>query len=257
MLSITSSLLLSHAVCAQETAAEKGRAIAAEADRRASGFVDSAESFTMTLRDDRGRERVRTLRVQVLERDNDGDWSLTVFDEPADVQGTALLTYAHGIEPDDQWIYLPALRRVKRISSRNRSGPFMGSEFAFEDMSDFELEKYQYTYLRDETCGDDLCVVSEWVPQYPHSGYSRTVIWIDQSEYRTRKIEFYDTRGAHLKTLELSDFKLFGDRYWRPMHWEMHNHQNNKTTLLDYNTIELGVGLMERDFDQKALKRAR
>lgn len=235
-----------------------GRAIAAEADRRDTGFVDSDSSFVMTLRDDRGRERVRRMRVQTLERDGEGDWSLAIFDQPADVKGTALLTYAHGIDPDDQWIYLPALRRVKRISSSNRSGPFMGSEFAFEDMSSFELEKYDYRFLREEPCAEQLqCYVSQWLPLYQHSGYSRTVSWIDQQEFRTWKVEFYDTADRLKKTLTLSDYRLFAGRFWRPMHWEMTNHLTGKTTVLDYERIEFGTGLDARDFDQNALKRAK
>ena len=258
-LTLLASLLLvcAPSVAQSNDAAHRGLEIAKEADKRASGFVDSEESFTMTLRDSRDRERVRTLRVHTLERDDDGDWSMTMFDEPADVRGTALLTYSHGLEPDDQWIYLPAMRRVKRISSRNRSGPFMGSEFAFEDMSAFELEKFSYRYLRDEHCGDDLCFVVEWTPLYEHSGYTRLIVWTDQTEYRTHRIEYYDSRDQHLKTLSLSNFKLFKDRFWRALHWEMENHQNHKTTVLDYNSIEFGVGLSDRDFDQKALQRAR
>ena len=242
---------------ADSAAADKGAAIATEADRRASGYVDSEESLTMALRDSKRRERLRTMRIKTFERTDDGDWSLTIFDEPADVKGTALLTYSHGVDPDDQWIYLPALKRVKRISSKNRSGPFMGSEFAFEDMSAFELEKYSYRYLRDEPCGELNCFVSEWIPAYEHSGYTRMEIWHDQDEYRGHRIEFFDRVGKHLKTLLISDYRLYDERFWRALHWEMTNHKTGKITLLDFNNIEFGVGLTERDFDQNALKRAK
>lgn len=238
-------------------AVEKGLAIAMEADQRFSGYVDSEESFTMVLRDSKGRERLRTMRMRTFERSDDGDWSLTIFDKPADVKGTALLTYSHGLDPDDQWIYLPALKRVKRISSKNRSGPFMGSEFAFEDMSAFELEKYSYRYLRDEACSALQCFVSEWVPLYEHSGYSRMESWHDQEAYRLQRIDFFDRKNKHVKTLRLDDYKLYDDRFWRAHSWEMSNHKNGKTTVLNFNTINLGVGLTERDFDQTSLKNAR
>ena len=133
----------------------------------------------------------------------------------------------------------------------------MGSEFAFEDMSDFMLEKYSYRYLRDEPCGQLQCFVSEWIPAYKHSGYTRIEVWHDQDEYRTQKIQFYDRVGTHLKTLTVGDFKLYKARFWRPMHWEMNNHKTGKTTLLNFNSIVLGVGLTERDFDQNSLKRAK
>ena len=74
-------------------------------------------------------ESKRELEIRTLEVKDDGDKSLTVFHTPRDVRGTALLTFSHGVDPDDQWLYLPALRRVKRIASNNQSGPFMGSEF--------------------------------------------------------------------------------------------------------------------------------
>ena len=244
-------------VFAATEAETRGSAIAEEAEKRASGFVDSEESFTMLLRDKRGRERKRTLRSKSFERADDGDWSLTIFDEPADVKGTAMLTYSHGLDPDDQWLYLPALKRVKRISSKNRSGAFMGSEFAFEDLSDFEMEKYSYKYLRDEACGDLICFVSEWIPAYEHSGYTRIEVWHDQSEYRTQRIDFYGRNGSHLKTLVFSDFSLYNERFWRAHTMQMTNHKNGKSTLLNFNSIEFGVGLTERDFDQNSLKRAK
>ncbi len=211
----------------------------------------------MVLRDNKGRERRRTLRAKTLERENDGDWSLTIFDQPADVKGTAMLTYSHGLDPDDQWLYLPALKRIKRISSKNRSGPFMGSEFAFEDMSDFMIEKYSYRYLRDEPCGQLTCYVSEWIPAYEHSGYSRIEVWHDQQEYREQKVEFFDRRRNRLKTLMVSDYHLYNDRFWRPHSLEMSNHRTGKSTLLKYSDIVLGVGLTERDFDKNSLKRAK
>lgn len=249
--------LLTISVMSEDEAGLRGREIAAEADRRASGFVDSEESFTMTLRDKKGRERIRTLRLKSMERSDDGDWGLTVFDEPRDVKGTAFLSYSHGLQPDDQWIYLPALKRVKRISSKNRSGPFMGSEFAFEDLSDFALEKYSYLFLREDACGEQRCFVSEWTPLYEHSGYSRMEVWHDTEHYRVQKIEFYDRRANHLKTLTLNDYQLHKDRFWRAHQWQVQNHRNERSTQLHYNSINLGVGLTDRDFDRNALKRAR
>ncbi len=234
-----------------------GAKIAAEADRRESGFVDSEETLTMVLRDNRGRERTRTLRAKTFEHLGAGDWSLTIFDQPADVKGTAMLTYSNGLEADDQWLYLPALKRVKRISSKNRSGPFMGSEFAFEDLSDFELEKYTYRYIGDEPCGELTCFVTEWVPAYEHSGYARVEVWHDQVEYRVQKIVHYDRRDALLKTLVYEDYQLHNDRFWRASTLQMTNHKNGKTTLLHYHDIKFGVGLSEHDFDQNALKRAK
>ena len=156
LLLILASLPLS---CLAQTDEERGLEIAVEADRRDSGFHDSRASMKMILRNRQGDESIRLIRVRTLEQEDDGDKSLTTFDQPADVKGTNFLSFTHKSGPDDQWLYLPALKRVKRISSRNKSGPFMGSEFAYEDLSSQEVEKYTYRYLRDEVYEGhgDLC----------------------------------------------------------------------------------------------------
>jgi hypothetical protein len=157
---------------------EKGLAIAVEADRRDSGFGDSSAKLVMILRSRGGDEKNRELRSEILEQKDNGDRSLVVFESPADVKGTALLTYSHKTGDDDQWLYLPALKRVKRIGSSNNSGPFMGSEFAYEDLASQEVEEFTYKWLRDETCpgkeyGSQKCFVIEQYPIDTDSGYSR------------------------------------------------------------------------------------
>ena len=103
----------------------------------------------------------REMRQMSLEVPTDGDKNIMVFDRPRDLKGTAILTFTHKTTPDEQWLYLPALKRVKRISSADKSGPFMGSEFAYEDLSSQEVEKYVYRYLRDESLEGELCFVVE------------------------------------------------------------------------------------------------
>ncbi|MDE0362481.1 MAG: outer membrane lipoprotein-sorting protein, partial [Rhodospirillaceae bacterium] len=163
----------------QETPEEKGLRIAREASARDDGFGDFTAGMTMVLRDRHGRESVRRMRFKVLEVPGDGDKSLFVFDQPRDVRGTALLTHAHTNAQDDQWLYLPALKRVKRINAARRSGSFMGSEFSYEDMSSQEVNEYTYKYLREEPCGEFTCTVTEQVPLDKKSGYSRKVVWQD------------------------------------------------------------------------------
>jgi len=118
-----------------ETVEEKGHSIAREADRRDSGWGDAQARLRMVLRNRHGQESVRQLDVRFLEVPQDGDKTFGYFHDPADVKGSALLTFSHKTESDDQWLYLPALKRVKRIASADKSGAFMGSEFAYEDLS--------------------------------------------------------------------------------------------------------------------------
>jgi len=240
-----------------ETPEEKGLRIAHVADERDNGWKDQTADLTMILRNRAGSESVREIRTKTLEVQGDGDKSLSLFDEPADIKGTAMLTFSHSLKPDDQWLYLPALKRVKRIASRNKSGPFMGSEFAFEDLSSQEVEKYRYRYLREETCGKGWqCHVMERIPAYKYSGYSRQIVWLDTREYRPVKLEFYDRKGAHLKTLEWTGYKPYGN-YWRADGMFMKNHLTGKATTLKWSNYRFGTGLDSGDFSRNALARLR
>jgi len=240
-----------------ETVEEKGLAIAQEADRRDAGFHDFSATLSMLLRNAQGEESLREMRTQALEVEQDGDKTLIVFDDPPDVRGTALLTYSHKTGDDDQWLYLPALKRVKRIASKNKSGPFMGSEFAYEDLASQEVEKYTYKFLREEQLDGQAMFVMERYPVDPNSGYTRQTVWIDQAEYRPFRIEFQDRKESLLKTLEFRDYKQYLDRYWRASAMFMQNHQTGKSTLLSWKEYRFQVGLGENDFTQNSLKRAR
>lgn len=238
-----------------QSAEAKGLEIATAARAYDRGFKDFTADMVMTLKNKTGETSTRLIRIRTLEVEDDGDKSLSIFDEPKDVKGTAMLTYSHGLEADDQWLYLPALKRVKRISSRNKSGPFMGSTFAFEDLGSQEIEKYSYKFLREEACGEWQCYVTERFPAYQHSGYTRQVAWIDKEGYRMVKTEFYDRKKALLKTLLASDYQQFLGHYWRPGKMLMENHQSGKSTILEWNNYQFQTGLSGDDFRSQALKR--
>ncbi len=240
-----------------ETPDEQGLAIATEADRRDTGFGHYTNNVRMILRNKHGQESVREIRIKTLEVADDGDKSLTIFDQPRDIKGTALLSFTHKQGPDDQWLYLPALKRVKRIASDNKSGPFMGSEFAYEDISSQEVEKYTYKFLRDDTLDGMDVFVFERYPVDKKSGYTRQVIWLDRENYKERKVEFYDRKNAPLKTLLITDYNLYLDKYYRAGNMYMENHQTGKSTRLLQTDYDFDVELTDRDFDKNALKRAR
>ena len=248
---------LSIAQLQAQTPEEKGLEIAKEIKARDLGWGDSQSDLTMILRDRKGREVVREMSSKSLEVEGDGDKGLTVFSTPLDVKGTAFLSFSHIVGDDDQWLYLPALKRVKRIASRNKSGPFLGSEFAFEDLSSFEVEKNTYKYLRDEACGDLTCYVVEMDPVDKFSGYTRVVAWIDQDHYRVQKIDFYDRRDTLLKTLTIEGYQLYKDKYWRADKQMMVNHKNGKSTDILVKNIQFDTGLTDADFNEKKLARAR
>lgn len=238
-------------------AEQRGLEIAREADRLDQGFGDLTANLEMILKTRRGQESRRRMRVRTLEVAEDGDKTLVIFDEPKDVQGTALLTFSHKSGDDDQWLYLPALKRVKRISSSNRSGPFMGSEFAYEDLSSQEVEEFTYRYLRDEDLDGQPTYVIERFPKDPKSGYTRQVVWLDQEAYRALKIDYYDRKETLLKTLEQSEFQQYLGRHWRPGRMHMTHHQNGKVTDLLWTDFAFKTGLKDGDFDRNSLARAK
>jgi outer membrane lipoprotein-sorting protein len=240
-----------------QTPQEKGLELAVAADKRGAGFVDSQSSKQMTLINKQGKESQRSLRVKVLEGTTEGDKSLTIFDTPRDQKGTALLTYTHKDKSDDQWLFLPALKRVKKISSRNKSGPFVGSEFAFEDIGAQEVEKYTYLYVGEESVAGLDCYKLERFPTDKYSGYTRQIVWMEKEDYRVVKVEYYDRKKSLLKTLEASEWTLYNDKFWRSHKSVMTNHQTGKSTRLNFSDYKFSVGLKSADFTKNSLKRVR
>lgn len=236
---------------------QRGLEIAQERKLRDQGWVDSLSTMEMILTDSQGASSTRLMRLKSLEVDGDGDKGLTIFDQPRDVKGTAFLNHSHITEADDQWLYLPALKRVKRISSRNKSGPFMGSEFSYEDLSSFELEKYRFTYLKQEQLNGSETFVLQQIPTDKHSGYTKQIAWLDTEHYRPLKVEFYDRRGALLKTLTFSDYQQYLSKFWRAHKMVMVNHLSGKSTELNTSDMQFQTGLSEKDFQKNVLKRIR
>lgn len=239
-------------------AAQKGFGIAARSDRSDAGFGDSQVDATMILRNKAGQETTREFSFSTLEKENEdvGDKSLIVFQTPRDVEGTALLSHAKILEADDQWLYLPALKRVKRIASTNKSGAFVGSEFAFEDFTLTELNKFSYEYIGEEALDGSAMDVVDRIPLYEKSGYTKQRAWVDQEVFQTRKLEFYDRKGALLKTLTLGDYRNY-DGIWRAHELSMVNHQTGKETVLSYGEFTFKSGLDANDFQQAVLTRLR
>ncbi|MCF6346777.1 MAG: outer membrane lipoprotein-sorting protein [Flavobacteriaceae bacterium] len=235
------------------SSAQNGLEIAKAADIADTGFGSSTVQLKMTLKNKNGQTSEREMSTKTLELKNDGDKSLITFNTPKDVKGTATLTFTHKIGSDDQWLYLPSIKRVKRISSSNKSGPFMGSEFAYEDLSSQEVEKYTYKFVKAQ--GDILIVDQD--PVDPKSGYTRRVVSYNKEKgYRIEKVEFYDRKNALLKTLMYSGYKQYKGKYWRASTMVMSNHQSNKETTLQFSDYNFDQELSEDDFSQNALKRA-
>jgi predicted RND superfamily exporter protein/outer membrane lipoprotein-sorting protein len=236
---------------------QKGLEVSAKSDRSDRGFEDSITVVTMTLHNTKGEQAKRVMEFKTLEVQDEslGDKSVVVFRYPTDISGTSLLSHAKILDQDDQWLYLNSMKRVKRISSKNKSGPFMGSEFAFEDLTSQELNKYEYKWLNTESCGDFICDVVERIPLYEFSGYTRQKVWIDQDVYQLRKIEYFDRKNDLLKTLKLSEYKQYKG-IWRSHFWDMKNHQTKKKTELSFASFTFHNALTDIDFSKSRLRGA-
>ncbi|WP_424972325.1 outer membrane lipoprotein-sorting protein [Dinoroseobacter sp. S76] len=239
-----------------QTAEEKGFAIAQKSDLSDKGFGRSSVDVTMTLTNRAGARTTRALQIDTLEKSGrgNGDRSMIQFFSPGDVDGTALLSHARVTAADDQWLYLPSLSRVKRISSANKSGPFVGSEFSFEDLTISELGKFEYRYLETRRVDGMEMSILECTPAYSRSGYSRVLCHFDTKTNQPRKFVFFDRGGQRLKTLTLTDYKRYGS-VWRAQTQTMVNHLTGKTTVLEFGPFDFNARLGRNDFEPSALER--
>ena len=239
-----------------ETPEQKGLAVATKIDKANEGFKTDVSKVQMDLIN-RHQDRIRrTMTIDTVEGQTDGDKSKVEFLTPADVNGTKLLTWTHKKGDDDQWLYMPAIKRIKRISSRNKSGSFMGSEFAYEDMSSQEVEKYTYKYIKDAELEGRKVWMYERVPVDKRSGYTRQIVWADQEYMNALKVEYYDRKNELLKTATFKDYKKFG-KFWRVGTIDMFNHQTKKRSTLVWKSRSLGDSLDDDDFESDVFGRLR
>jgi outer membrane lipoprotein-sorting protein len=240
-----------------QSAEQRGTAIAERNDRTDRGWRTSSVNLTMTLTTRAGQSTSRQLRFDSIEKqgEGNGDKTLVTFDTPADVRGTILLSHAKILASDDQWLFLPQLRQVRRISSANKSGPFVGSEFAFEDLTGGEFGKYSYKYLETKTINGAQVDVVECTPRYERSGYSKINCYFDTRNYQLRRLEFFNRANQLSKTLVLDDLRAYPGGFIRSHSQTMTNNLTGRVTTLRFGTYRFGVPLNQRDFEAAALER--
>ncbi len=232
---------------------EKGLEIAIKTDQADNGFVGEKADMELKLINAHGDVITRKMSMKTKEGTSSGDRTIISFSWPADVKGTKLLTWSHKDRDDDQWLYLPAIKRVKRISSTNKSASFMGSEFSYEDFSGREVEKYTYKWIEDTEVDGRPVWVTERYPRESNSGYSRTKSWTDQEYLNVVKVEYYDRRGGLLKTAEFKGYKKI-DKFWRMGEIDMYNHQTRKRSVMTWTSRDLGVEFYDDEFETDALQ---
>lgn len=238
-------------------AQNRGLEIAKNYSEAYTGWQSYTCNSKMILQNEHGEQTVRFLTNKNLEQVEEGDQSMIVFNSPRDVKGTAILTYTHKESSDDQWLFLPAIKRVKRIASNNKSGPFAGSEFAYEDLSSQEIEKYTYKYVKAEVYNNINCDVIERDPIDTKSGYKYMHVYHNpEQNYRIEKIVYFDRKGEKYKTLVYNDYQIYKDKYWFPGELHMMNVQTKKETKILFESYDFDAKLDESDMNQAKLRNA-
>lgn len=245
-------LFISFQVSQAKTPEQKGYEIAKKSEKMDDGFKGEQATMEMILINAHGEKIERKMTSKTKEVKGDGDKGIITFLWPADVKGSKMLTHTHKADDDDQWLYLPALKRVKRISSRSKTGSFMGSEFSYEDLSSQEVEKYTYKYLRDEKVGGQDCWVVERYPKDKNSGYKRQISWIAKSHVHGIKMEYFDRKNELLKTAMFSGYKKING-FWRPSTIKMVNHQTKKSSILKWTGRKVGISFPDKEFHKNSL----
>ena len=215
---------------------------------------DQTSVLTMTLTNKSGQTRVR--KIQQYTKDlGDTEKSIMFFLSPADVKNTSFMNWSYDSDKaDDQWIYLPALKKVKRISSDSKSDYFMGSDFTYDDLGDRKLDADVHKLLRTEKVDGIDCYVVESVSKDEDYMYSKTITWIRKDNFVGMKKEFYDEDEDLLKVLKIKKVEKISG-FWVITHSEMKNVQKNHKTSMQLSAIKINTGVSASKFTDRMMMR--
>lgn len=217
---------------------------------------------TMTLINDKGQQRVRKTHSVNLLQPNGIDSKLMIrFLFPGDVEGTGYLQVQHYDGEDDMWIYLPALKKVRRLVANNKKDSFVGSDFSYGDILLPVVDTYKYTLLNSETLDSEDCWVIESAPASEQIkkdyGYAKKTLWIRKSNFMEKKVEYFDAAGRPLKTMlvpEVQEVDPVNHKWWA-MKREVKNHQTGHSTLLTFEALDPKQAVGEDFFTTRYLER--
>ncbi len=212
----------------------------------------------MTLVNKRGGERKRQLEQYTMTDSDNNRSSLIKFLAPADIKGTGLLSIEHSSRDDDQWLYLPAFNKTRRISPSNESDYFVGTDFTFEDLNREDLEDFDYSFLADTSFEGAACYHILAVPvsdsKLKESGYSKREMLIRKVDFILVSVEFYDRSGELQKIYKSGDIKKIGDKH-RAYRMKMKTLKSGHKTILIFNEIKLNQGVDREVFTERYLMR--
>ncbi len=225
--------------------------------------LDGSEAVVkMSIIDNRGNARTREISMATkLFDDGKTEKRIYRFLSPADVKGTGVLVFDYEDKADDIWVFLPALRKSRRVVSSERSKSFMGSEFSYADLNIPELSDYDYKVIKDENVAGASCTVIEVTPKSDSvaksEGYSKKLYWVEKSNYAVRKGEFFDLKGKLLKVLTADNVKLVDSKKkrYRTMKMEMENKQSGRKSIFETTKIANAPNTKDEYFTTSYLER--
>lgn len=215
---------------------------------------DMTADLDMILTNSRGATRERSIKQYSLDT-GEVEKKLMFFLSPADVRDTSFMSWSYNDgRDDDQWIYLPALRRVKRISSDSKNDRFMGSDFTYDDLGERHPSEDSHTILREETVDGEPCYLVESVPKGDDDPFSKTLSWIAKEKWVGLKKEYYDEEGNEYKTLRIDEYKKI-DGYWIITDMTMKDLEREHSTRLEMEDVSFDNGLSGSFFSERQMKR--
>ena len=222
---------------------------------------DSTQDATFRLVNAQGQERVRetTGQTKLLPGTTDNR-RIIVFTSPADIRGTKTLLVEHSGADDDIWIYLPAMKKVRRLVASNKKDSFVGTDFSYGDVIGHKVEDWSHKLVREEMVGALDCWVIESTPTTPQvadtSGYSRRISWIDKRSFVALRTDIFDMQGALLKRITQEDVREVDaeNNRWQPMRLIAENAQTGHQTIIELKNFKAHVGVSDAAFTPRALE---
>ena len=223
-------------------------------------WTDRTQRLQLKIIDRRGSERVRDLDIYMKKYPDDANRSILFFQAPAEIKGTGFLQWANAHKGDEQWLFLPELKRVRQISGGSKRESFVGTDFSYEDLAivsqilDWTDADAQTSLLRDESIDGSTASVIEFTPTGKDIGYGRVRIALRRADSVVLRYEFVDKKDAVAKILTVGDIRPVG-AIPSAFHMDMQNVQNRSRTLVDFSSITYDSGLADDVFTQRTLER--
>lgn len=222
---------------------------------------DESVSINMILTNKKGKTRERSITLTTKTNREGEQNSLIKFNAPQNVSGTGLLTIEHLNKEDDQWLYLPALKRSRRISSANQTDPFMGTDFTYEDLNTENINEYTYELLGEENIkGISTYKIKATSIDESHakdSGYHHRILWVRKQDYIVTKINYFNKSRVLSKTLSADDIKEISNTGVSRAHTViMKNLKTSHSTRLDYEDFSIDKGISQKQFSMRSLERS-